>query len=92
MACIRGIVNRNPLDEKCPNFQSHRQHSSSQGHSIGPAGFVRRLHRQLARNRNEGFEQLHIRGRTGFLIKATLLTYGYTVVIKATTVVKQHHI
>ncbi|KAJ5100768.1 hypothetical protein N7456_006820 [Penicillium angulare] len=51
-----------------------------------------RLHRQLVRNRNEGFEQLHVRGRTGYLLKATLLTHGYTVVIKATTAEKQHRL
>ncbi|RAH74742.1 uncharacterized protein BO66DRAFT_433856 [Aspergillus aculeatinus CBS 121060] len=92
MACIRGIVNRNPLDEECPNFRSHRQYPSSQRHSIGPADFTRRLHHQLAQNRHEGFEQLHVRGRTGFLMKATLLTHGYTVVIKATTTKKQYRL
>lgn len=42
------------------------------------------------RDRNKGFEPLHIRGRTGYLMKATLLSHGYTVVIKATTKEKQH--
>ncbi|KAJ5794985.1 hypothetical protein N7457_001584 [Penicillium paradoxum] len=90
--CIRGIVNRDTLDKKCPNLQSHLQHSSSHRHSMGSAEFSRRLHRQLVRNRNEGFEQLHVRGRTGYLVKATLLTHGYTVVIKATTAEKQHRL
>ncbi|KAJ6020014.1 hypothetical protein N7522_000089 [Penicillium canescens] len=57
---------------------------------MGPQEFTRRLHRQLARNRNHGFEQLHVCGRTGYLIKATLLLHGYTVIIKATTADKQH--
>ncbi|KAJ5267854.1 hypothetical protein N7478_010662 [Penicillium angulare] len=92
MGCIRGIVNRGPLDTKCPNLQSHLRHSSSHRHSISPANFTRRLHRQLVRNRNEGFEQLHVRGRTGYLLKTTLLTHGYTVVIKATTAEKQHRL
>jgi hypothetical protein len=92
MDCIRGIVNRDPLDKECPNLQSHLQHSSSHRHSVGSAEFTRRLHHQLVRNRNEGFEQLHIRGRTGYLVKATLLTHGYTVVIKATTAKKQHRL
>lgn len=90
--CIRGIVNRGPLDKECPNLQSHLQHSSSHRHSIGPSEFTRRLHCQLVRNRNEGFEQLHVRGRTGYLVKATLLTHGYTVVMKATTAEKQHRL
>ncbi|PYH88799.1 hypothetical protein BO71DRAFT_403570 [Aspergillus ellipticus CBS 707.79] len=92
MNCIRGIVNRGPLDKECPNLQSHSQHPSSHRHLIGPAEFTRRLHRQLVRNRHEGFEQLHVRGRTGYLLKATLLTHGYTVVVKATTSEKQHRL
>ena len=55
-----------------------------------PQQFTRQLHRQLTRGRNLGFDQLHVCGRTGYLMKATLLSHGYTVVIKATTVEKQH--
>ena len=57
---------------------------------MGPRDFTRKLHRQLVQNRNKGFELLHIRGRTGYLMKATLLSHGYTVVIKATTKENQH--
>ncbi|KAI3283602.1 hypothetical protein DTO002I6_9486 [Penicillium roqueforti] len=86
IAYIRGMVNRDPLDKECPNWKLH----GDQRHSIGLQEFIRRLHRQLARNRNHGFEQLHVCGRTGYLIKATLLLHGYTVIIKATTAEKQH--
>ncbi|EKV07085.1 metalloprotease m41 ftsh [Penicillium digitatum] len=88
IACIRGMVNRDPLDKECPNRKLH----GGQRHSMGPQEFTRRLHCQLARNRNHGFEQLHVCGRTGYLVKATLLSHGYTVVIKATTVEKQHRL
>ncbi|KAG0153448.1 hypothetical protein PDIDSM_2100 [Penicillium digitatum] len=88
IACIRGIVNREPLDQECPNWKLH----GGQRHSIGPQEFTRRLHRQLTQNRNHGFEQLHVCGRTGYLVKATLLSHGYTVVIKATTMEKQHRL
>jgi hypothetical protein len=57
-----------------------------------PQEFTRQLHRQLAQNRDHGFEQLHVCGRTGYLMKATLLSRGYTVISKATTVEKQHHL
>lgn len=57
---------------------------------MDPREFTRKLHRQLVQNRDKGFEPLHIRGRTGYLMKATLLSHGYTVVIKATTKKKQH--
>ncbi|KAJ5112165.1 hypothetical protein N7532_000210 [Penicillium argentinense] len=88
ISCIRGIVNRDPLDMKCPNWKFH----GHQGHSIGPQEFTRQLHHQITQDRNLGFEQLHICGRTGYLIKATLLSHGYTVIIKATTVEKQHRL
>ncbi|KAJ6141198.1 hypothetical protein N7470_010094 [Penicillium chermesinum] len=58
----------------------------------GRKEFTHQLHRQLIRNRDLGFEQLHICGRTGYLIKATLLSSGYTVIIKATTVEKQRRL
>ncbi|KAJ5111766.1 hypothetical protein NUU61_001396 [Penicillium alfredii] len=88
IACIHGIVSRRPLDKKCPNWELHGR----ERHSMGPREFTRQLHRQLSRNRDHGFEQLHICGRTGYLIKATLLSRGYTVIIKATTVEKQHRL
>ena len=59
---------------------------------MGPQELTRRLHCQLARNRNHGFEQLHACGRTGYLVKGTLLSHGYTMVIKATTVEKQRRL
>jgi hypothetical protein len=80
------MVNRETLDKKCPNWKLH----GGQRHPIGPQEFTRQLHRQLARDRDIRFEQLHICGRTGYLIKATLLSRGYTVIIKATTMEKQH--
>ncbi|KUM61397.1 hypothetical protein ACN42_g5712 [Penicillium freii] len=86
IACIRGMVNRDPLDKECPNWKVH----GGQRHSVGPQEFTHRLRHQLSRNRNHGFEQLHVCGRTGYLIKATLLSHGYTVIIKATTADKQH--
>ncbi|KAL2844843.1 hypothetical protein BJX68DRAFT_242486 [Aspergillus pseudodeflectus] len=86
MACLRGMANRGRLDTKCPNRKLH----GGQWHPMDARGFTRNLHRQLVQNRNEGFEPLHIRGRTGYLLKATLLSHGYTVIIKATTEEKEH--
>ncbi|KKK17251.1 hypothetical protein ARAM_001828 [Aspergillus rambellii] len=86
IACIHGMVNRDTLDKECPNWRHH----GGQRHSMGPREFTRQLHLQLVRDRTRGFEPLHIRGRTGYLIKATLLSHGYTVIIKATTAQKQH--
>jgi hypothetical protein len=79
--CIRGLVKGGSLDSACPNAQDH----GSLRHRIGPQEFTKRLCAQLSRNREKDFEPLHIRGRTGYLMKATLTSHGYTVVIKATT-------
>ncbi|KAL1954121.1 hypothetical protein VTO42DRAFT_1745 [Malbranchea cinnamomea] len=79
--CIHGMVEGGPLDLACPNVQSH----GSQNHLLSPQEFIRRLCLQLSSNPEKDFEPLHIRGRTGFVMKATLTSHGYTVVIKATT-------
>ncbi|KAL2793211.1 hypothetical protein BJX66DRAFT_326258 [Aspergillus keveii] len=73
-------------DNGCPNRQLH----GGQWHPMDARGLTRNLHRQLVQNQDEGFEPLHIRGRTGYLLKATLLSHGYTVIIKATTEEKEH--
>ena len=88
MACIRGMACGGALDRECPNSHNH----GAQGHSINARVFTRKLHDQLSRTRNEGFEPLHIRGRTGYLMKAILLEHGYTVLIKATIADKEHHL
>ncbi|PYI32282.1 hypothetical protein BP00DRAFT_456391 [Aspergillus indologenus CBS 114.80] len=85
MNCIRGMATRGPLDNKYPS----RQHHGGQQHSMDPSEFTRKLHRQLIQNLNEGFGPLHIRGRTGYMLKATLLSHGYTVIITATTKEKE---
>lgn len=90
MACIHGLVTQGPLDKTCPNWKLHG--GQSERHTIGPQELTRQLNRQLSRNRDLGFEQLHVRGRIGFMIKATLLSHGYTVVVKATTLVNQMYL
>ncbi|KGO69311.1 hypothetical protein PITC_094640 [Penicillium italicum] len=60
-----------------------RKTHSGQKHSMGPQEFTRQLHRQSAPDRKHGFEPLHVYGRAGFLMKATLLTHGYTVIREA---------
>lgn len=88
MECIRGLVSRGRLDPECPNYEEH----GTGRHPLAPRVFIQRLHEQLLRDRTTGFEQLHICGRTGYLLKASLLSHGYTVVIKATTAQKQHNL
>jgi hypothetical protein len=84
-ACIRGLLAHDYLDPRCPNVHEH----GVGRHPFGAKQFTRRLHNQLLQDRESGFEQLHICGRTGFILKATLLSHGYTVVIKATSAQKE---
>lgn len=84
MACLRGLVTDGALDQKCPNVQQHdRSHQDK--HPFDAEEFIRHLQAQLDEDPDHGFEPLHIRGSTGFLVKATLMSHGYTVIIKATT-------
>lgn len=88
MKCIRGLASRGWLDRECPNAHDH----GTERHSLNSREFTRELRAQLQRDRKEGFEQLHVCGRTGYLLKATLLPFGYTIVIKATTAQKEHNL
>ncbi|KAF9882709.1 hypothetical protein FE257_005504 [Aspergillus nanangensis] len=88
IACIHGLANRGPLDKSCPNVTLH----GGTRHSIEVQEFICQLRDQLARDRFHGFKQLHICGRTGYLLKATLPSHGYTVIIKATTAEKEHRL
>lgn len=81
MACIQGLSQGGVLDPACPNARDH----GFQRHQLHAQDFIRLLSAQLSKDREYGFGQLHIRGRTGFLLKATLSPYGYTIIIKATT-------
>lgn len=79
--CLLGTFSLGFLDRNCPNAAEH----GTENHSLLPHQIVLGLLEQLTRNRYEGFEQLNIRGRSAYMIKATLLSHGYTVMIKATT-------
>ncbi|KAJ5561929.1 hypothetical protein N7461_000690 [Penicillium sp. DV-2018c] len=81
MKCLRGTADKEPLDEECPNVAEH----GVGRHSISSQEITARLSDQLQESRYEGFRQLHVIGRTCYLLKATLLSHGYTVLIKATT-------
>ncbi|PYI09802.1 hypothetical protein BO78DRAFT_394683 [Aspergillus sclerotiicarbonarius CBS 121057] len=87
MGCIRGLATGGQLDPRCPNVG---EHGNFKRHRITAKQFIYKLHAQLKQSRSKGFEQLHIRGRTGFMLKASLLSHGYTVIIKGTTARREH--
>ncbi|KAJ6143203.1 hypothetical protein N7471_002656 [Penicillium samsonianum] len=79
-ACLRGTFEKDVLDENCPNVAQH----GTERHQINSQEICDMMNEQLRENRYRGFQQLHIIGRTCYLIKATLVSHGYTVLIKAT--------
>ncbi|CAG8085312.1 unnamed protein product [Penicillium nalgiovense] len=78
--CLRGTFEKDMLDENCPNVAEH----GTERHQISTEEICERMNEQLRENRYTGFQQLHIIGRTYYLLKATLLSHGYTMLIKAT--------
>lgn len=81
MKCIHGLANGGLLDLDCPNVFEH----GGPEHPITALQFTDQLHEQLLQNREKDFEQLHVYGATGLLLKASLSNFGYTVLIKATS-------
>ncbi|OQE94873.1 hypothetical protein PENNAL_c0003G03955 [Penicillium nalgiovense] len=86
--CLRGTFEKDMLDENCPNVAEH----GTERHQISAEEICERMNEQLRENRYTGFQQLHIIGRTCYLLKATLLSHGYTMLIKATDASKSHRI
>ncbi|KAJ5158704.1 uncharacterized protein N7500_008355 [Penicillium coprophilum] len=79
-ACLFGTFEKGLLDENCPNVAEH----GMARHQLNSQEICDRMNEQLRENRYRGFQQLHIVGRTCYLLKATLRSHGYTMMIKAT--------
>ncbi|KAJ5799591.1 uncharacterized protein N7518_001659 [Penicillium psychrosexuale] len=80
-ACLLGTFQKDVLDQNCPNAAAH----GTERHQITSQEICDMMNEQLRANRYRGFQQLHIVGRTCYLLKATLLSHGYTMLIKATS-------
>ncbi|KGO60840.1 hypothetical protein PEX2_101050 [Penicillium expansum] len=87
-ACLLGTFEKDVLDEDCPNATQH----GVERHQISSQEICEMMNDQLRANRYRGFQQLHIVGRTCYLLKATLLSHGYTMLIKATSISRSHRI
>ncbi|EKV17431.1 Major facilitator superfamily domain, general substrate transporter [Penicillium digitatum] len=86
--CLLGTFEKGALDENCPNAAQH----GVGRHQISSQEICDMMNEQLRANRYRGFEQLHIVGRTCYLLKASLLSHGYTMLIKATSASRSHKI
>lgn len=80
--CLRGTFENDLLDQNCPNADQH----GVVKHQISSQEIRDRMNEQLRANRYRGFQQLHITGRVCYLLKRILLSHGYTMLIKATSI------
>ncbi|KAK2752536.1 hypothetical protein FQN55_006649 [Onygenales sp. PD_40] len=78
--CLLGLVRQQPLDPQCPNVLKH-----GPSHQIDATTLIHRLKEQYDKSLVAGLEELDIHGAVGALYKVTLLSHGYTMVAKATT-------
>lgn len=87
-ACLLGTFEKDLLDQNCPNADQH----GVVKHRISSQEICDRMNEQLRANRYRGFQQLHITGQVCYLLKVTLLSHGYTMLIKATSMRRSHRI
>ncbi|KAH7378966.1 hypothetical protein BKA64DRAFT_242116 [Cadophora sp. MPI-SDFR-AT-0126] len=85
-ACLLGLVRKRPLDDACPNVNTHRAHGDGIRHALGRKSLAKQMSRQLAQDPDSGCEPLEKQGSRGALFRLTLKSYGYTFVAKGTVV------
>ncbi|KAL9117546.1 MAG: hypothetical protein Q9187_005917, partial [Circinaria calcarea] len=83
-ACLLGLVRKHPLDDTCPNINTHRAHGTGNHHALEPKSLAKLMSRQLAENPDNRCEPLGKQGTRGALFRLTLEWYGYTFVAKGT--------
>ncbi|KAL8830037.1 MAG: hypothetical protein Q9170_005918 [Blastenia crenularia] len=83
-ACLLGLVQRNAIDENCPNAALHPRGKKGDTHSLTKPVLRDILRQQLTRTMDEDCENLKLQGARGMLFKLSLAEQGYTFVGKAT--------
>ncbi|KAL8691270.1 MAG: hypothetical protein Q9218_003472 [Villophora microphyllina] len=83
-SCLLGLVNRQPIDEACPNARLHPKRKQTNVHSLTKRMLCQKLRQQLERTRDEDCDYAGISGSRGMLFKLSLASHGYTFVAKAT--------
>ncbi|KAH7010964.1 hypothetical protein B0J12DRAFT_690969 [Macrophomina phaseolina] len=86
--CLLGLMRGGPLDQHCPNIQSHKKRH------IKPETFLRLVRRQLATDISVDADckPLYLRGSRGALFKVRLSSHGYTLVAKGMEECDAHHL
>ena len=90
--CLLGLVLDLPIDESCPNAQSHPRLPGRPKHAINDAGLRRLVRKQLAADVDNDFDPLGIQGARGALFKVTLASHGYVLVAKGTVWAYEPHL
>lgn len=83
-ACLLGLVRKRPLDDACPNVNTHRAHRAGNFHALGRKSLAEQMLRQFTQDPDSGCEPLGKQGACGVLFRLTLESYGYTFVAKGT--------
>ncbi|RSL57378.1 hypothetical protein CEP54_008319 [Fusarium duplospermum] len=77
-ACLKGLAHGGPLDNNCPNLESHGQEH------IDRHSFLRLVRDQLAKDRGRDADcvSMNRSGARGSMFKVRLTSHGYTVIAK----------
>ncbi|RTE70912.1 hypothetical protein BHE90_014686 [Fusarium euwallaceae] len=77
-ACLKGLAHGGPLDDNCPNLESHGQKH------IDRHSFLRLVRDQLAKDRGRDADcvSMNRSGARGSMFKVRLTSHGYTVIAK----------
>lgn len=72
LTCLLGLVRKHPLDDVCPNVNTHRAHGDGIHHALGRKSLAKYILRQLGQDPDSGCEPLGKQGTRGALFRLTL--------------------
>lgn len=81
MRCMQSLFLGEHIDPNCTNAVSHGERG--QKHPLSREDLLARLKEQIDHDPDCSLEQLHIRGSSGYMLKAILRPYQYIVIVKA---------
>ncbi|OTB08243.1 hypothetical protein M426DRAFT_317363 [Hypoxylon sp. CI-4A] len=85
-SCLLGLIDRGPLDPRCPNVKLHQSHKGDDSlhHPIDLKTWRELLKEQLRQTLDDGVVCLDRQGSRGVIFQITLLQHGHTFVGKGT--------
>jgi predicted Ser/Thr protein kinase len=83
--CLLGLQQGGVIDPLCPNANLHISGRQNDRHPVDAGTLVQMLKEQLDKDLDHNFTPIGLRGSFSAPFKVTSVTYGYTIVGKATT-------